>query len=109
MQSTHVQSSLDRIEQCTDEAVDAMRNAGTNAPDELRQSVSEMHRQAREVRNLARRGQPEDLDSRIDTLEQTGDRAKEACRNAGSNVDPQLQSAVTRAHDEIANLKKQLH
>lgn len=110
MQSTQVQSSLERIEQCTDEAVAAMTNAGTRAPDDLRQSVSEMHRQAREVRDMARQsGDDDQIESRIDSLEQTGDRAKQACQSAGNSIDPQLQSAVMRAHDEISNLKKQLH
>jgi len=43
----------------------------------------------------------------VSQLEQSGDRAKQACRSGG-NVDPQTQQAVQRAHDEISNLKKQI-
>jgi hypothetical protein len=40
-------------------------------------------------------------------LEQAGDRAMQACRQAGS-VDAKLQQAVQRAHAEASNLKKQV-
>ena len=40
-------------------------------------------------------------------LEQAGDRAMKACRSAG-NVDPGVQQAVQRAHEEASNLKKQI-
>ena len=40
-------------------------------------------------------------------LEQAGDRAMKALRNSG-NVDPRVQQAVQRAHDEASDLKKQL-
>jgi hypothetical protein len=41
-------------------------------------------------------------------LEQTGDRAVQACRSSGGQIDPQAQQAIQRAHDEISNLKKQM-
>ena len=56
------------------------------------------------------------VDTGIDTrnlitfdMSLSGDRAKQACRSGGGAVDAQLQSAVMQAHDEISNLKKQLH
>jgi hypothetical protein len=66
---------------------------------------------------LSRRGTPRakaasdqaQLTGSVDNPEQTGDRAKAACRNAGGRIDPQLQSAVIKAHDEISDLKKQMH
>jgi hypothetical protein len=47
------------------------------------------------------------LQQAVNQLEQSADRAKQACRSAG-NVDQQTQQAVQRAHDEISNLKKQI-
>ena len=41
-------------------------------------------------------------------LEETADRAMQACRNAGSSVDAQTQQAVQTAHAEICALKKEL-
>ena len=110
MQMTQMKDSLDRIEQCTDQAVAAMRNSSGQTPDELRRSIDEMHAQAREARDIARQANDgAELTSRIDRLEETGDRAKQACRSGGGAVDAQLQSAVMQAHDEISSLKKQLH
>jgi len=110
MQMNQVNESLARIEQCTDQAVAAVRQAGQQAPDDLRQCVDQMHAQARDVRSLAKQSADEaQLTSRVDQLEQTGDRAKQACQRAGSALDPQLQSAVVQAHDAISNLKKQMH
>lgn len=110
MQSNQLQQRVERIEQCTDEAVKAMQQAGDGAPDDLRQCVAQMHEQARDLRTKARQaGDQAQLTGSVDSLEQTGDRAKAACKSAGGRIDPQLQSAVTKAHDEIADLKKQMH
>src|SRR5262245_16981548 len=110
MQMNQVQSSLERIEQCADQAVTAMRQTSGQTPDELRRCITDMHAQAREVRNMAQQSNDQSqLTSRIDQLEQTGDRAKQACQRAGSAVDAQLQSAVMQAHDQISSLKKQMH
>ena len=110
MQMTQVQDSLNRIEQCTDQAAAAMHNASTQPPEELRRCIDDMHAQAREVRDMAQQSTDQNqLTSRIDQLEAMGDQAKRACQKAGPSVDPQLQSAVMQAHDQIASLKKQLH
>jgi hypothetical protein len=110
MQMNQVQDSLKRIEQCTDQAASAMQNATSQPPEELRRCIDDMHAQAREVRDMAQQSTDQNqLTSRIDQLEAMGDQAKRACQKAGSSVDPQLQSAVMQAHDQISSLKKQLH
>jgi len=80
-------------------------------PNELRQSVDQLHQQARQAKqdaNSAQQQMGEDgLKKQVMQLEQTGDKAMQACRTGG-NIDPQTQQAVQRAHDEISNLKKQL-
>jgi hypothetical protein len=108
MQMNQVQQRMNQIEQSADQAMSATR--GANAPDDLRQSVDELHRKARAARDLCGQGSADEnqLVRTVDDLEQCGDRAMQACRKAG-NVDPQVSSAVQRAHDEISDLKKQLH
>jgi hypothetical protein len=44
----------------------------------------------------------------VDQLEQLGDRARDACQQSQS-VDGQLKQAVMQAHDELSDLKRQLH
>lgn len=110
MQTSQLQQRVERIEQCADDAVKAMQQAGDDAPDELRQCVTQMHEQARDLRAKAQQASDQaQLTGSVDSLEQTGDRAKAACRSAGGRIDPQLQSAVIKAHDEISDLKKQMH
>jgi hypothetical protein len=107
MQMNQVKDSIDRIEQCVDDAVSAARN--TAAPDDLRQAIDRMHEQARQSKQMVQSSDETRMLGCVDDLEQLGDRAVQACRKAGGNVDPQLQSAVQRAHDEISSLKKQMH
>ncbi|MBA3598252.1 MAG: hypothetical protein H0W40_12890 [Methylibium sp.] len=110
MQMNQVQDSMNRIEQCADDAMAALRKTGGSTPDELRQCVDEMHSQSRQARQMAQQSSDEgQMVGCVDGLEQIGDRAMEACRKAGSQVDPQVQQAVKRAHDEISGLKKQMH
>jgi flagellar hook-basal body complex protein FliE len=108
MQFSEVKQRIDRVEQCADEAERAVQ-AGS-VPGELRQSVDAMHQQARQAQQECSSGQQGDQSRLRDVvmqLEQAGDRAMQACRNAGT-VDPQVQQAVQRAHDEASSLKKQL-
>ena len=108
MQMTQVNECLNRIEQCADDALAAMKGA-TDTPQELRGTLTEFHRQARDLRDAAKQSIDEQrLIGEVDRLEKTGDRAKEACQAAGS-VDQRLQAAVMRAHDEVSSLKHQLH
>ncbi len=110
MQMNQVQERVNKIEQCVDDAVSAVRNTGGQTPEELRTCVDEMHSQSRQARQMVQQSSDQaQMTSCVDGLEQIGDRAMEACRKAGSQVDPQVQQAVKRAHDEISSLKKQMH
>jgi hypothetical protein len=109
MQISEVKKGIDRVEQCADEAERAIQ-AGS-VPADLRQSVDQMHQQARQAQQACATQQQQGDETRLREvvmqLEQAGDRAMQACRNAG-NVDPRVQQAVQRAHDEASSLKKQL-
>jgi hypothetical protein len=109
MQFSEVKQRIDRVEECADEAERAVQ-AGS-VPGDLRQSVDAMHQQARQAQQECGSQQQQGDQSRLRDvvmqLEQAGDRAMQACRNAG-NVDPQVQQAIQRAHDEASSLKKQL-
>ena len=109
MQVDQLKQSIHRIEECVDEAKRAVEQG--NAPAELRQSVESLHQQARQAQQQADSGQQQGQDglrNAVMQMEQAGDRAMQACRNAGNGVDPQTQQAVKRAHDEISGLKKQI-
>lgn len=109
MQAEQMKQRLDRIEECADEARRAVQTG--SVPQELRQCVDTLHQQARQAQQQVGSQQQMGQQGLRDTvmqMEQTGDRAMQACRSAGNSVDPQTQQAVQRAHDEISNLKKQV-
>ena len=104
MQSQELKQSIERIEQCADDAKRAVQS-GNVSPD-LRQQVESFHQQASQAKKSG--GADESaLRQTVLQLESAADRLKAACQQAG-NVDPQLKQAIQRAHDEASRLKKQV-
>lgn len=100
-----LRQSIGKIEERVDEAHKAVQQG--NAPQELRQSVDQLHQQARQAKQSGSSDENA-LRQQVMQLEQAADRARQACRTAGSQADAPTQQAVQRAHDEISQLKKQL-
>lgn len=115
MQGNQLKQRVDRIEECADDAKQAV-SSGSATP-ELRQCVNDLHQQARQLQQACsnagqqqqqQMGQDSGLRQQVAQLEQTADRAMQACRQAGNQVDPQTQQAVQRAHQEISSVKQQM-
>jgi hypothetical protein len=97
-----------RIEQCVRQAEQAC-HSDSSVPQDLKQCISELDRQCVEAKQMLQQGRDESgVVSRVDTMEQLGDRAKQACENS-TNLQPQTRSAIVQVHDEISRLKHQLH
>ena len=112
MQAEQLKESIHRIEECADEAKRAVQQQAS-IPSELRDCVMNLHDQAKQaqqqVDGAQQQGQGQDsLRQAVMQMEQTGDRAMQACRQAGNSVDPQTQQSVKRLHDEVSSLKKQI-
>ncbi|RYY99977.1 MAG: hypothetical protein EOO24_16825 [Comamonadaceae bacterium] len=109
MQADQLKQGIRRIEECADEAKRAVQQG--SVPSELRQAVETLHQHASQAQQQANGQQQvgeDGLRNAVLQMEQQGDRAMQACRNAGDSVDQQTQQAVKRAHDEISGLKKQI-
>lgn len=111
MQMDQVKQNINRIEECVDEAQRAVQSG--SVPSEVKQCVEQMHQQARQAKQSVNSGDQQQagedaVRQQVMQLEQTGDRAMQACRTAGGSLDPQTQQAIKRAHDEISSLKKQI-
>ncbi|MEJ5991144.1 hypothetical protein WG902_14170 [Ramlibacter sp. PS3R-8] len=124
MQADQLKQSIQRIEECADEAKRQVQQG--SVPDELRQSILSLHDQAKQAQQQVQnnqqqqgqgqgqgqqQGQGQNQDSlrqAVLQMEQAGDRALQACRKAGSSVDQQTQQSVQRLHDELSSLKKQI-
>jgi hypothetical protein len=110
MQMNDVKQRIDRIEECADDAERAVKSG--NISSYLKQSVDQLHQQARQAQQACSSQQGHQADAQLRQpvmqLEQAADRAMQACQQAGSSVDPQLKEAIQRAHQEASSLKKQL-
>jgi hypothetical protein len=109
MQEEQLKQRIARLEESADQAKQACRKAG-DVPEDLKQCVMTLHEQASATKHASQGLESATQDSLrkdIVQLEETADRAMQACRNAG-NVDPQLQQAVQRAHAEASSLKREL-
>ena len=104
MNSQELKQCIDRVEECADEAKQAVQSG--SASSDLRQVIDALHQQARQAKHSGAADEST-LRHTVLQLEQTADRAKQAVQNAGQ-VDPKTQQAVLRAHDELSRLKKQL-
>ena len=102
MDVQHLKKQIASVEQSVDEAKNALPNAG-NVPQPLRDAITSLHDQARAAKKDGT-GNEDALRDTVMKLEQLADRAMQACRTAG-NVDPKLQQAVQKAHDELSKLK----
>jgi chromosome segregation ATPase len=105
MDTQQLKKEIDAVESCVDDAKNAMQSAG-NVPQPLRESIESLHQQARMAKKDGT-GNDEALRDTVMRLEQAADRAMQACRTA-PGVDPKLQQAVQKAHDELSNLKKKV-
>ena len=130
MQADQLKQSIQRIEECADEAKRRVQQG--SVPDEVRQSVLSLHDQAKQAQQQIggsqqqqgqgqpgqqqgqgqqgqqTQGQQDQLRQAVMQMEQAGDRAMQACRKAGGSIDPQTQQSIQRLHDEVSNLKKQI-
>ena len=110
MQDQELKQRIDRLEQCADDAKRACQSAKPSS--ELSECVAKLHEQASAAKQACQGQQgsasQESMRRDVTQLEETADRAMQACRNAGSGVDPQLQQAIQRAHAEASSLKKDM-
>lgn len=108
MQASQVKDALPKIDKHVRNAAQLCQKSG-NVPDELRNCIGELERETGEAASMVR---GEDNEQRIiecvDHLEELGDRAMQACRQAG-NVDDQVKQAIQTVHGALSDLKHQLH
>lgn len=109
MQPSHVKDEFPRIEQCIDNAAQICQLT-SGIPDDLRDCLSELDRESDRAKAMLMEEQNGNrIVQCIDALEKIGDRAMQACKQAGNSVDDQLQKAVKDAHDALSDLKHRLH
>jgi methyl-accepting chemotaxis protein len=106
LQAREIQQRFSTIQQTIKDAEQAVRSG--DAPDELKNCIEKMARESQQAQQVMQSQDQQRMVECVDNLESMGDEAKRITRSA-STMSPQLQSAVTRVHDELSNLKHQLH
>ena len=107
LQANEIQQRFSRIEQAIGQASQACQSA-SNAPPQLKDCIDRLDRQSSAARQVLQSSDQQRIVQCVDDLEMIGDEAKRVCRIQGQ-VEPRLQEAVTRVHDELSDLKHQLH
>jgi hypothetical protein len=107
MQAEQLKERIARVEQCADDARKACRNA-SSLPADVKDSIARLHEQASAAKHASPGASEDSLRQDVMQIEASADRAMQACRSAGSSIDPQTQQAVQRAHAEVSSLKKEL-
>jgi uncharacterized phage infection (PIP) family protein YhgE len=107
MQINQIKQQFTQVEQSINRATQALQ-ADTSVPQLLKDTLRQLGTQSNETKQLFQRSQDEQvIRQSIEELEQTGDRAKQAVESG--NVSSQIKTAVLQAHEQISQLKKQLH
>ncbi len=109
MQADEVRQRFNQIEQTIRQASQACERAGTGVPADVKSCVQQLDSQSSQARQqLQQAGDQQSIIDCVDQLEELGDKAKTACEKQ-QNVDQQLKKAVLQAHQELSQLKHQLH
>lgn len=109
MQAEEVRQRFNQIEQTIHQASQACERAGSDVSGDLRNSIQQLDKESVKARQqLQQAKDDQSIIDCVDQLEELGDKAKAACEKS-NNVDQQLKNAVLQAHQELSQLKHQLH
>lgn len=107
MQASQVKEYFPAVRKRIDDAAQLCQIT-TEVPDNVRDRVSELGREADEAsRLLEQEGNENRIRQCVERLEKIGDHAMKAC--ASVKVDQQVESALREAHDALSDLKHRLH
>jgi septal ring factor EnvC (AmiA/AmiB activator) len=107
LQASEIQQRFTTIRRTIGEAERACESAGDSSP-ELREHLHKLADEARSADAIIRSAQQEQIVECIDRLEDMGDEAKRLSRS-DDHISAKLESAVTKVHAELSQLKHQLH
>ena len=108
MQSNEIQQRFSKIEQAIHQAARACEHA-SGVPMDVKDSIQQLEHKTQQARTVMQQADDENTVRQcVDDLEQLGDRARDACQQAGK-VDEELNNVVMQVHRELSDLKHQLH
>lgn len=107
LQANEIQQRFQHIQQTIGEAEQACRSS-QDTPNELRDCIDKLSRESKQAQNVMRSNDQQRIVECVDNLESMGDDAKRISRSL-PRMPANVESAVTRVHDELSDLKHKLH
>lgn len=107
MQANEIQQRFNSVEQAIGQAAQAC-SADPNIPGELRDCIQRLDKQTDLVKEVIESHDEMRIRKMVEDMEDLGDRAKRVC-TGDANLTQQMKNAVMRVHDELSDLKHQLH
>ena len=107
MQAKEIAQRFNRIEQAIVQAAQTC-NSEAGTPPQLKDCIQKLDRQSSLAKEVIQSQDPTRIRKCVEDLEVLGDEAKRVCKTE-SQVAPRLKEAVIRVHDELSDLKHQLH
>lgn len=107
LQENEIRQRFTRVERAIGEAAQAC-SAERDLPGELRDCIQKLDRQSDAAKQVMDTHDEARIRKMVDELEMLGDRAKRVCSSIPT-LTSQMKSAVKHVHDELSELKHQLH
>ena len=107
LQANEIQQRITHIQQTIDQAEQACMSATDTSP-ELKACIRKMAEQVRQAETVIASNDQVRIVECVDGLEDMGDEAKRMSRS-DAHISPQVETAITRVHAELSDLKHKLH
>lgn len=107
LQSSDIDRKWSSIQQAIGQASQTCQSE-TGTPSQLKDVIQKLDRESSRAQQVIQSHDENRIRQCVDDLEQLGDEAKRVCRNQAA-VTPKMAEAVMKVHDELSDLKHQLH
>lgn len=107
LQANEIQQRFTQIQQTISDA-EQVCSSEQDAPSQIRDVIQKLSRESQQAASVMQSDDQQRVIQAVDNLESISDEAKRAVRSMPELSQP-IQAAVLRVHDELSNLKHQLH
>jgi transcriptional regulator with AAA-type ATPase domain len=107
LQANEIQQRMSHIQQTIGQAEQACMSSADASP-ELKECIQKISDEVKKADAVIKSNDEQRIIACVDSLEDMGDDAKRLSRS-DAHISPQLETAVTRVHAELSELKHKLH
>jgi uncharacterized coiled-coil DUF342 family protein len=107
LQASEIQQRMSHIQQTIGQAEKACASSA-DTPPELKACIQKLAKESKQADQVLKSNDEARIIECVDRLEDMGDDAKRISRTE-AHISPQVESAVTKVHAELSELKHKLH